>query len=32
VIGVLDTVREALLVAHRLGEHAKTNGSRRPQQ
>jgi Lon protease-like protein len=32
VIGLLDTVREALLVAHRLGEHAKTNGSRRPQQ
>lgn len=30
VIGLLDAVREALLVAHRLGEHAKTNGSRRP--
>jgi Lon protease-like protein len=32
VIGLLDAVREALLVAHRLGEHAKTNGSRRPPQ
>jgi Lon protease-like protein len=30
VIALLDTVREALLVAHRLGERAKTNGSRRP--
>jgi Lon protease-like protein len=30
VIGLLDAVREALLVAHRLGERAKTNGSRRP--
>jgi Lon protease-like protein len=30
VIGLLDAVREALLVAHRLGERAKTNGSRGP--
>jgi Lon protease-like protein len=30
VIALLDAVREALLVAHRLGERAKTNGSRRP--
>ncbi len=30
VIGLLDSVREALLAAHALGEHAKTNGSRRP--
>jgi Lon protease-like protein len=29
VIGMLDSVREALLAAHALGEHAKTNGSRR---
>jgi Lon protease-like protein len=29
VIGLLDSVREALLAAHKLGEHAKTNGSRR---
>ncbi|HEX7581806.1 MAG TPA: LON peptidase substrate-binding domain-containing protein [Gaiellaceae bacterium] len=31
VIGLLDSVREALLAARELGEHAKTNGSRRPQ-
>lgn len=31
VIGLLDSVREALLAAHELGKHAKTNGSRRPQ-
>jgi Lon protease-like protein len=29
VIGLLDSVREALLAAHALGERAKTNGSRR---
>lgn len=28
VIGLLDSVREALLAVHELGEHAKTNGSR----
>lgn len=31
VIGMLDSVREALLAVRELGEHAKTNGSRRPQ-
>jgi len=29
VIGLLDSVREALLAAHELGLHAQTNGSRR---
>jgi hypothetical protein len=29
VIRLLNSVREALLAAHELGEHAKTNGSRR---
>ena len=31
VIRLLDSVREALLAVRELGEHAKTNGSRRPQ-
>jgi Lon protease-like protein len=30
VIGLLDSVRQALLAARELGEHAKTNGARRP--
>jgi hypothetical protein len=29
VIGLLDSVRESLLAARELGEHAKTNGARR---
>jgi Lon protease-like protein len=31
VIRLLDSVRETLLAVRELGEHAKTNGSRRPQ-
>jgi len=31
VIRLLDSVREALLAAHALDEHAKTNGRRRPK-
>ena len=31
VIRLLDSVRKALLAVRELGEHAKTNGSRRPQ-
>jgi Lon protease-like protein len=30
VIGLLDSVREALLAARELSDHAKTNGARRP--
>ncbi|MDX6471971.1 MAG: hypothetical protein QOK22_787, partial [Gaiellaceae bacterium] len=29
VTGLLDALREAMLAAHELGEHAKKNGSRR---